>query len=134
MKLKNGVAALMTVLCLAMSATALAAPFSASAYVCGGGPAEKDLLTLKRGQVFDLTDVTIANSNSSGRLVGVTQGTWPPKSAASAQLAVQVLPGATFKQQFKTPISYATSGPVRIKTSCAGQNLAVYVTVSGDLR
>ena len=134
MKSKKAFAAVMTALCLATPAAVHAAPFSASAYVCAGGPAEKDLLTLKRGQVFDLTDVTIANSNSSGRLVGVTQGTWPPKGAASAQLAVQVMPGSTFKQQFKTPISYASSGPVQIKTTCGGENLSVYVTVSGDLR
>ena len=134
MRSKCAVPGLVTVLCLGTFAAAHAAPFSASAYVCAGGPAEKDLITLKRGQVFDLTDVTIANSNSSGRLVAVVQGTWPPKGAAPAQLAVQVTAGATFKQQFKTPISYNTSGSVRIKTTCGGENLAVYVTVSGDLR
>jgi hypothetical protein len=133
MSSKNAVSLLVMVLGLAMFGTSHAAPFSASAYVCGGGVAEKDLVALKKGQVFDLTDVTIANSNASGRLVAVTQGAWPPKGAAPAQLTVQVEPGSTFKQQFKTPISYASGGAVRIATVCPPQNLAIYVTVSGDL-
>lgn len=133
MKSKCAVGAMMAVLGVATSAASHAAPFSASAYVCGGGVAEKDLVTPKKGQIFDLTDVTIANTNATGRLVGVVQGTWPPKGAAPAQLAVQVEPGSTFKQQFKTPISYASGGAVRIKTVCPPQNLAIYVTVSGDL-
>lgn len=133
MKSQRAIAVLVAVLCLGTAAAAQAAPFSASAYVCGGGVAEKDLVALKKGQVFDLTDVTIANTNATGRLVGVVQGSWPPKGAAQAQLAVQVEPGSTFKQQFKTPISYASGGAVRIKTVCPPQNLAIYVTVSGDL-
>ena len=123
MKMHAMIVALAPVLSVGTVTAAHAAPFSASTFLCGGGQAEKDLLVLKKGQVFDLTDVTIANGNASGRLVAVVQGTWPPQSAAPSQLVAQVLPGSTFTQQFKTPIVYRTAGAVKARTSCGGENL-----------
>ena len=134
MKTKDMLAVVAPALCVAALSAAHAAPFSASAFLCGGSPAEKDLVTLKKGQVFDLTDVTIANGSGAARLVGVIQGTWPPQGAVQSQVTAQVPPGSTFAQQFKTPIAYRGGSPDKAKMVCSGDNLAVYVTVSGDLR
>lgn len=120
--------------CLLTAGFAHAAPFSAQAYLCGGGAGEKDLLVLRKGQVFDLTDVTIANTSSQGRLVAVALGTWPSSTTASSLFAAQVPGGSTFKQQFKTPITYSGGSPIRAKNLCSSDNFAVYVTISGDLR
>jgi hypothetical protein len=132
-KSKTTVGALAPVLYLVAFTVAQAAPVSASLYLCGPTPPEKDLLTLNKGQTFDMTDITVANGSSGARLVAVVQGTWPQPAAAPSQFAALIGGGATFTQQFKTPITYRGGSAVRAKTICAGDNLAVYVTVSGDL-
>jgi hypothetical protein len=117
-----------------MAASAEAAPYSAQAFLCGGGAAEKDLVTLGKAQVFDLTDVTIANSSAQTRFVGIAIGTWPSGTTGSSRFAAIVPPGSTFKQQFKTPITFSGGSPVKARNVCTTDNLGVAVTVSGDLR
>lgn len=110
-----------------------AAPFNAQAYLCGGGAGEKDLVTLAKGQVFDMTDVTIANSSAQTRFVSVAIGTWPNTTTGPSRFAAIVPPASTFRQQFKTPITFSGGSPVKAKNICTTDNLGVVVTVSGDL-
>lgn len=124
-------AALMT----AVSTAAGAAPVTVTMFICGGGVAQKDVLALSAGQVFQLTDVTVANSSQAARLIALFQGAFPPPSSA-APLLVFVVPGrASHAQQYKTPVEFRGPGPIKANTAtCAADNLSAYITISGDLR
>ena len=122
-------------LTMAVSTAASAAPRAVTIYICGGGPAQKDILALNTGQIFQLTDVTVANNSQAARTIAIFQGTFPPASSAAPLLVFEVPGRASHAQQYKTPIEFRGPGPIKANTAtCAADNLAAYITISGDLR
>lgn len=135
MRKRIGVALVTTALTMAVSTAASAAPRTVTIFICGGGAAQKDVLALSAGQVFQLTDVTVANSSQAGRLIALFQGAFPPASSASPLLVFEVPGRASHAQQYKTPIEFRGPGPIKANTAtCAADNLTAYITISGDLR
>jgi hypothetical protein len=124
-----------TALTMAVSTAAIAAPRTVTIYICGGGAAQKDILALGAFQVFQLTDVTVANSSQASRLIALFQGTFPPPTSADPLLVFQVPGRDSFAQQYKTPVEFRGPGPIKVSTAtCASDNLTAYITISGDLR
>jgi hypothetical protein len=122
-------------LTMAVSTAAGAAPLTVTIFICGGGAAQKDLLALNAGQVFQLTDVTVANASQAARLIALFQGTFPPASSAAPLLVFEVPGQASHAQQYKTPIEFRGRGVIKVSTAnCSADNLTAYITISGDLR